>query len=112
MSEGKTAGFQDLDDLPVREPVPGFRGRFVHGESMTVAIWTIEAGSRLPEHTHPHEQISHVVEGAFELTLEDTCRVLDQGVVAVIPPHARHAGRALTACRIVDTFHPVRDDYR
>ena len=101
-----------LSALSELEPVPGFRGRFAHGERMTVAFWDIDEGAALPEHTHPHEQISSVVEGRFEMRLEGETRVLDPGTVAVIPADAPHGGRALTACRIIDAFCPSRDDYR
>jgi len=34
------------------------------------------------------------------------------GVVYVIPPQARHSGRGITDCRVLDVFSPARDDYR
>jgi unsaturated pyranuronate lyase len=108
----ENSAFQRLDELEERELVPGFHVRFVHSETMTVAHWTIEAGSSLPLHAHPHEQISQVVEGRFELTVGDETCVLDPGLVAVIPSNVSHGGRAITDCRIIDVFHPVRDDYR
>jgi len=37
---------------------------------------------------------------------------LTTGQVFVIPPDARHSGRALTACRVLDAFAPVREDYK
>jgi hypothetical protein len=30
----------------------------------------------------------------------------------VIPPNAKHSGRGITACKVLDAFAPVRDDYR
>jgi len=44
--------------------------------------------------------------------MEGESRVLDPGVVAVIPPSVGHSGKALTACRLIGVFHPVREDYR
>ena len=104
--------FRQLASVEPREIVPGFRARFIHGDNVTVAHWDVTAGSALPEHTHPHEQISQVIEGRFELTVDGEMRVLDPGVVAVIPPNVSHGGRALTNCRVIDVFHPVREDYR
>jgi quercetin dioxygenase-like cupin family protein len=104
--------FHRLDDAVPRELVPGFRVRFAHGSTMTAAHWEIDAGSVLPEHVHPHEQISQVVQGRFEIVVGGERRVLEPGLVAVIPGGVPHAGRALTDCRIIDVFHPVREDYR
>lgn len=104
--------FLELSDIRERQPVPGFRVRFVHSDSMTVAYWEIEAGAAMPEHSHPHEQIVNLVEGEFELGVGDETSVLVPGRVAVIPPDTPHSGRAVTACRMMDVFYPVREDYR
>lgn len=95
-----------------REPMPGFVGRFSTGLTMTSVNWTIAAGATLPEHAHPHEQISHVLAGEFEFTIGNETQRLGPSMVAVVPPNVTHSGRAVTECRIIDVFHPVRDDYR
>jgi len=104
--------FLDLKDVPVREPVPGFRVRFVHCDSMTMAYWEISAGSAMPEHWHSHEQVVNLIEGEFELTVAGETRALTSGSVVLIAPDEPHSGRAVTDCRIIDAFHPVREDYK
>ena len=104
--------FLELDDVREREPVPGYRVRFVHGGTMTVAYWEIEPGASTPEHNHMHEQIVNFIEGEFELVVGDEVRTAGPGTVAVIPPDVPHSGKAITRCRIIDVFHPVREDYR
>lgn len=104
--------FVSLDELDRSEEIPGYLGAFVHGESMTTARWTVEAGAEFPEHAHPHEQISIVVEGAFELTLDGETDVLRPGRIALIPANTPHSGRAQTECEIIDVFSPVREDYQ
>jgi len=104
--------FVSLEELETREPMPGWQVHFVHSETMTFAHWTIEAGTALPEHRHPHEQVATILEGEFELSIDGETQVLRPGIVAVIPPNALHSGRALTPCRIIDAFHPIREDCR
>ena len=104
--------FINLDQVNAKEIVPGFRAAFVHTESMTFAYWTIEAGSTLPEHQHMHEQVSNVIEGEFDLTLEGETKRLDTGTIAVIPSNAAHGGTAITDCRVLDVFYPVREEYK
>ena len=101
-----------LEEVEVKEPVPGLRGRFIHGDSMTVAHWEIAEGATLPEHSHVHEQVVNVVEGRLEMTAAGETRVLDAGTVLVIPSNVPHSARAVTACRVIDVFQPVREDYR
>lgn len=102
----------ELDEVEEREIMPGFRGRLVHTDKMTLATWRITAGASLPEHHHPHEQVVYMLEGRFELVLDGDPQVLEPGSVLVIESDVPHAGRAITDCRILDVFHPVREDYR
>ena len=99
-------------ELSRKEPMTGFVGLFATGATMTSVTWTIESKARLPEHAHPHEQVSHVLEGEFEMTIDGQTQQLGPGMIAFVPPNATHSGRAITDCRIIDVFHPVRDDYR
>lgn len=84
----------------------------VHGSSMTMANWSFVAGTELAEHSHPHEQIAMVMEGELELTIGGELHVLRSGDAAVIPGDVPHSARAVTVCRVVDVFHPVREDLR
>ena len=104
--------FYKQEDLEARDLIPGFKVRFVHGESMTLAYWEVDQGAELPEHAHVHEQICNVISGQFELVIDGESVVLKAGDVGVIPSQAVHSGKALTDCLIIDAFHPVREDYR
>ena len=102
----------DLEEVIEKDMFPGFSAKFVHSANVTVSYWTVKAGASLPEHAHPHEQISNMLEGEFELVVDGEPRILKPQMVTVIPSNAKHSGRALTDCKIVDIFYPVRDDYR
>lgn len=104
--------FLTLKEIEEKEIVPGYRAKFVHSENMTLAYWDVDPGAALPEHSHPHEQIANVLEGRFELTVDGEPRVLEPGMVAVIPGGVPHSGKALTPCRLLDAFHPLREDYK
>jgi quercetin dioxygenase-like cupin family protein len=101
-----------LADVPEREQMPGMKGKFLHSAAMTFVYWDIEEGAALPRHSHPHEQVVNMLEGEFELTVDGTPHRLKPGDVLAIPGDAPHSGRALSRCRILDVFHPIREDYR
>lgn len=101
-----------LDDLAVREIFPGLRARVLHTDRTSQSWVEIDAGATFPEHHHPHEQTVNVLDGTLELTVDGALHVLTAGRVFHIPPHVSHSGRARTACRVLDVFSPVRDDYR
>lgn len=90
----------------------GFFAKFVHSERMTMTFVRIEAGKRLPEHSHPNEQITTVLEGSLELTIGEETVVVRSGEVVVIPPDVLHSGKALTECRVIDVFAPYREDFK
>lgn len=104
--------FHQLEEIEQREFLPGLHVRFLHSENMTAAYWFIEAGAEMPMHSHPHEQITSILEGELELTIGDESRVLGPGSAAVITPEIPHRGKAVGDCRVIDVFHPVREDYR
>ena len=64
-----------------------------------------------PLHSHPHEQISYVASGEIEVFIGDETTHLATGDLFTVPPNIPHTIRLLTdTARLVDTFHPIRED--
>ncbi|OQP52060.1 cupin [Niastella yeongjuensis] len=103
---------QHLSAIKGKEIVPGLYGRFVHGETMTLSFVDIQQGAQLPEHSHPHEQITYLIEGELEMVIGGEKMLLTPGMVHVIPSNVPHSAVALTFVRVLDAFSPVREDYR
>ncbi len=102
----------NLSEIKSKEIMPGYHGKMVHSETMTWAFWDVEKDAEVPEHLHFHEQIMHVLEGTFEFTVGGNTHVHNPGDVVIIPSNTPHSGKALTACRLMDVFSPVREEYR
>ncbi|MBI1342623.1 MAG: cupin domain-containing protein [Terrimonas sp.] len=100
-----------LSSIPEIERIPGYFGRFIHSRNMTMAFWEVKAGSPIPEHRHVQEQIMTVTDGLFELVVEGQRHMMKAGDVCIIPSNVLHGGKAISNCRIVDVFNPVREDY-
>lgn len=101
----------DLNKIEQKEIIPGFIARFIHADGFTIAHWDIEKGASLPFHSHIHEQVTHLTEGEFEMTIGGETKVFKAGSIVIIPSNVPHSGKALTNCKITDTFCPRRDDY-
>ena len=101
-----------LNDIPVKQTLPGFYGKMVHGETSSLVFWDIKKDGVSPLHHHVHEQITYIVEGEFEMTIGGENYLFTSGMVHVIPSNVPHSGRAITDCTIIDSFAPARDDYR
>ena len=104
--------FKEIFEIEQIEMIKGFKGRFFHTNSSTIAFWEIEKGAILPEHSHIHEQTTQVIEGKLEMTIDDKKMVLEPGMIVNIPSNIKHRGRAITTCKLTDTFCPVREDYK
>ncbi len=78
-----------------------------------LSLVDFEAGSVVPEHSHPHEQMGMMISGRLEFTIGGETQVLGPGDIWRIPGHVVHRVRALDGPAVaLDVFHPVRDDYR
>ncbi len=101
-----------LSTIPSKEIMPGFHGKLIHAQTMSIAFWDVEEGAKVPAHSHPNEQIMQVLEGIFEFTVNGETHIYNPGDLVVIAPHAEHSGKALTKCKLLDVFSPVREEYK
>jgi quercetin dioxygenase-like cupin family protein len=99
-------------EIPEKELAKGIRGRYFHTNSTTIGFVDIDKGAILPAHSHMHEQTTQITEGQLEMTIGGITQILEPGVITLIPSHVVHSARALTNCKVVDIFSPVREDYK
>lgn len=102
---------QHISTVRGKEMIPGLYGRFVHGETMTLSYVEIKKGSVMKEHSHPHEQITYLLEGELEMVIGGEKMLFTPGMVHVIPGGVPHSAYAVTDVKVLDAFHPVRQDY-
>ena len=102
----------DIKNIPPKELTEGITGRYVHTKHNTIGFVTVKKGAILPEHAHVHEQITQMVSGKFEMIIDGKTKVLEAGSITVIPSNILHSAKALSDCEIIDTFYPVREDYK
>ena len=104
--------FNQFSNIPVKEIAPGFFSKLIHTDHNTINFLEVTPGSSIPLHQHPHEQSSFVLEGEFEMTVGEETQLLTADTFVLIPGNVRHGGRAITHCKLIDIFSPVREDYR
>jgi len=104
--------FIDFNKKKIVKVWPGINGPIHHSESITIGIFALDEGIELPEHSHPHEQWSNLIEGRLEFNINGELTVLEPGMTALVPSNLTHSGKALTKCKVLDCFLPVREDFK
>lgn len=88
-----------------------FDVRFVSTQNITVAFNALKKGATVPLHEHIHETIDFVQEGELEMTIGKETVLMHAGMVARVPSNMPHAARAVTDCKVINVFYPVREDF-
>lgn len=89
----------------------GITARLFHSEQITFAHVTLEEGADVLEHSHVHEQWTHVIEGEMMFDVDGEKKLLKPGMAAFIPSNVKHSVKAITLCKVIDCFLPVRVDF-
>lgn len=62
-------------------------------------------------HSHPHTQITYVVEGAFSFTIDGVTKVVRKGDTLLKEDGVVHGCTCLEAGVLLDIFTPMREDF-
>lgn len=103
--------FENWSDVQLEQLNDKISRRMVWGEQVMMAYIYIQKGGVVPEHRHVSEQITHVLQGALELTIDGKKIVVRSGQVLVIPSNLPHSAVALEDTVDLDVFSPVRRDW-
>lgn len=102
----------NIFDIIPKTLAEGIAGRYVHGEQMSFGLVSLVKGSVVGLHHHPHEQITYIVDGELEMQIGEQSILLTKGKYFVIPSNVPHSAVAHTDCTVIDTFSPVREEYK
>jgi quercetin dioxygenase-like cupin family protein len=80
------------------------------GGLMQVEV-TFEEGAVGPLHSHPHEQLTYVLSGEFEFTIDGETKIVRAGDTMYKKSGVLHGCRCLKSGVLLDTFTPQRGDY-
>lgn len=98
-------------DLELETLNPLIQRHFVVGDQIMLARILLKKGAEVPRHSHANEQVTWILEGALQFSIDGRELVVRAGEVLCIPPHVPHAARALEDTVDVDVFTPPRQDW-
>ena len=82
-----------------------------HAADMMAVEVGFETGAVGSVHTHPHTQISYVLEGVFEAEMDGKKTIIRTGDTYYVAPNAPHGVVCLEKGRLLDVFTPEREDF-
>ena len=110
MSEQKL--FAQANEGEVTELAPGNTRRvLIHTPELMQVEFGFDKGAVGALHSHPHIQVSYVVEGSFEVTIDGNTSVVGTGGSFIVPTGLVHGVVALEKGRLIDVFTPMRQDF-
>lgn len=105
--------FVDLEQAKEKEIAPGVRIKVAWGERIMLSLVHLDAGSTVPMHSHPHEQVGIVLEGEFDFTIGGVTKRVKRGDTYFIPGGVEHGCQAYDQPAVaLDIFHPIREEYK
>jgi quercetin dioxygenase-like cupin family protein len=81
----------DWDEREFAEVRPGITAATVETEQLTVTLYRYGPGSAWEEHRHPEDQVTTVLEGAIEFSVEGRAVTLSAGQLVMLPGGVPHA---------------------
>ena len=93
--------------------IPGVAIGIVAGDRLMVVHGYVEPGATLPLHSHPHEQITYVLDGMAYLQIGNEGRDLYPGEGAIVPGGHTHGIVRVgpQGCTILEVNTPLREEY-
>lgn len=93
-------------------PLEGIKLKtLTYGENTHMCEFALEAGSAIPDHSHPHEQIGYMVSGRIDFLIEGVMYNAEPGDSWSIPGDMPHSAKVIEDSVIVEVFSPVREEY-
>lgn len=85
----------------------------VYSENIMLMYTEAMPGGPGISHSHPHEQITYMIQGTSELTAGGETVTLKAGSSALLEPDEYHEIRGVGDEKVIvlDIFHPYREDY-
>jgi len=85
--------------------------QLVVGQNIMLARVLLKKGCVVPEHSHPNEQVTYILEGALKFWIDGREILVNAGETLTIPPNMPHKAEAMEDTVDLDVFYPPRADW-
>lgn len=104
-------------DIPWEDLGNGMKRKVFFNDRLTFVILEInrpaEKDGEIALHSHPHDQISYVLEGKIRVKVGTEEKIIEAGGLDIIPSNVPHGVQVLSDKLVLfDIFTPTREDFR
>lgn len=102
----------DWNTIPVERIADGIDRQMIVGKNIMICRLRFDAFVVTPAHSHPHEQMTLVIQGKANFVLGTEERVVSAGDVLHFPSDYWHGATMLDEeVVLIDIFSPIREDF-
>lgn len=99
-------------DIPYTELGGGVRRKILSYDKNMMAVQVdFDKDAVGAMHSHPHTQISYVLEGEFRATIGEEVRIIVKGDTYITDTDVPHGVVCLKKGTLLDIFTPMREDF-
>jgi quercetin dioxygenase-like cupin family protein len=110
--ERKNRKFTRQEELEYDDLGNGVRRKVLaYGDAMMQVLVEFEKGAVGSLHSHPHVQLTYVLEGAFEFNIGGEIQIVRKGDTLYKTPNVEHGCVCLEKGILLDTFTPMREEF-
>lgn len=80
-------------------------------DNVMFVLFRLRQGLSAAPHSHPHEQLSTVIEGRLIAHIGDEEKELGPMGGYCVAPNVPHTVTVLEDCLLIDAFSPIREDF-
>ena len=97
--------------VPLEDLNPLLQRQMVWGQQIMLARVLLKKGCIVPQHSHPNEQLTYLVEGALKFWIDGQEIIVRAGETLCIPSNMPHKAEAMEDTVDLDVFTPPRADW-
>lgn len=96
--------------LEQQQPLAGITASVTIGSQLSAAVFQLEPGAVVPNHSHDNEEFGQVIKGTLELTWGSETTILESGEAFLLPAGVHHGARAgAEGCELLECYAPPRN---
>lgn len=104
--------FQFDNDIPWQDLGNGIqRQMFGYDDRVMLVKVKFEAGAVGAMHSHPHSQVTYVVSGVHEMTIDGEVKKVKAGDGFYVLPNVLHSSCCIEPGIFIDVFSPHREEF-